>query len=72
MEMKELKANGQNEKGKLEHWKLAQDSSKAHPSEFTLVKLGFFSSNSLKQVITRLSEMSLSPSPTRLNIRREA
>jgi len=42
------------------------------PSEFTPMKLGFFSSNSPKQVITCLGEKALSPSPTRLNMRREA
>jgi len=45
--------------------------SKARPSEFTLVKLDIFSSNSPNQVITRLGEMSLSPNSTRLNRRRE-
>jgi len=72
MEMKGLKENKQDENEKLEYWKLIQNSSKltqarslkrnsskTHPSEFTQVKLNFFSSNSLKQVITRLSEMSL-------------
>jgi len=51
---------------------LQRNSPKAHPNEFTPVKLGFFSSISLKQVITHLSEMSLSPSPTRLNMKHEA
>jgi len=52
MEMKWLKENRQDEKGKLEHWKLASNSSKPDhsrgtcPSKFTPVKLGFFSSNS--------------------------
>jgi len=78
MEMKGLKENEQDEKEKLKHWKLAQNSSKqvyfrgTRPSESTLVKLGIFSSNSLKQVITRLSEMSLSPSPTGFNRKHEA
>ena len=36
-------------------------------SEFIPVKLGFFSWNSLKQAISRLSEMSLNPSPNGLN-----
>jgi len=78
MEIKELKENIQDEKGKLEHWKLAQnlpkqDHSKGtRPGKFTPEKLDFFSSNSPKQVITRLDEKSLSPNPIRLNMRREA
>ena len=78
IKMKGIKKNGQGEKGKLEHWKLAQNSSKqdhsngTRPSEFIPVKLSFFWSNSLKQVITRLSEMSLNPRPNRLNRRLEA
>jgi len=64
MEIKGLKKNIQDEKR-------VQDSPKARPSEFTPVKLDFFSSNLLKKVITHLSEMSLSPSLIRLNRRRE-
>jgi len=73
MEMKGLKENKQEEKGKLEHGKMAQNSSKlaqtkslqrkspkAHPSEFILDKLGLFSSNSPKRAQTHLSEKSLS------------
>jgi len=45
---------------------------KARPSEFTPVKLDFISSNSFKQVITHLGEMSLSPNPIRLNMRLKA
>jgi len=55
--------------GKLE---LAQDSPKPRLSKSTPVKLGLFSSDSLKQAISRLSEMSHSPSPIRLNRRHEA
>ena len=46
--MKGLNENRQDEKGQLEHWKLAQVSSlqrnlpKTHLSEFTPAKLGFF------------------------------
>ena len=78
MEMKGLKENRQDKKGKLEHWKLTQNSPKqAHskgtrPGKFTPEKLDFFSSNSPKQVITRLDEKSLSPNPIRLNMRCEA
>jgi len=52
--MKGLKENEQDKEGKLEHWKLAQNLPKqdrfreTRPSEFTPVKLSFFSSNSLK------------------------
>ena len=50
--------------GTLEtRWKLFQ----TRPSKITPEKLGFFSSNSPKPVITRLGERSLSPNPIRLN-----
>jgi len=71
--MKGKKENRQDEKGKLERSKLAQarslqkNSPKTRPGEFTLEKLDIFSSNSPKQVITRLGEKLLSPNPTRLN-----
>ena len=40
--------------------------------EITLEKLCFFSSNSPRQAQSRLGKRSLSPSPIRLNMRREA
>ena len=61
MEMQGLKKNKQDEKGKLEHSKLAQAKSlqrnssnraQSHPSETTLEKLDFFSSNSPKREVT--------------------
>jgi len=42
----------QTHRSKITLEKLAQDSSKARLSEFTLVKLGFFSLNSLKRDVT--------------------
>jgi len=80
MEMEGLKENRQHKKGKLEHSKFSQtrpsklipDSPKARPGEFIPEKLGFFSSNSSKPAINCLGNKSLSPSPTRLNMRREA
>jgi len=42
MEIKEIKENGQDEKGTLE----------TRPSEFTPMKLGFFLSHSLKRDVT--------------------
>jgi len=72
MEIKGLKENGQvKDKMKWQSWniensrKLAQarslkkNSPKTRLSEFTPVKLGFFSSNSLKQAISRLSKQYL-------------
>jgi len=75
--MEGIKENRQDVKGKLEQSKLTleeltQDSPKARPGEFTLEKLGFFSSNSPKQGITRLGKKSLILRLTRLNMRREA
>ena len=55
---------------KTESWNIG-NSLKTRPSEFTPLKLGFFLTNSPKQVITRLGKMSLNPSLTSLNTRRE-
>jgi len=44
----------------------------SHPREITPERLGFFSSNSPKQVGARLGVKSHSLRPIRLNIRREA
>ena len=52
---------------KRESWNI-RNSPKTRPSDFTLVKLSFFSSNSLKQVITRLNEMPLSLNPIRFSL----
>jgi len=67
--IKGLKKNEQvKDKMKRKSWNI-ENSPKARLSESTPVKLSFFSSNSLKQAISRLSEMSLSPIPVRLNRR---
>jgi len=82
--MKGLKENIQDKKRKLEHSNTHSSSSKpeafkknspkkaqTHPDETTLGWLGFFSSNSPKRAQALPGEKSLSPTPTRLNMRRE-
>ena len=59
-------------KEKLKRSKLAQASTISPKQDHSREVGFFFSSNSPKQVVARLNQESLSPSPIRLNTRREA